>query len=437
MKPLKIAVIGAGPAGMYAIHHLLEQTQFEVEIDLIERLPTPWGLMRYGIAPDHPEKKQITDRLFEFYLKSHNVRFLGNVEVGRDISHDELTACYHAVIYATGADGDNPLRIPGEDLAGSWSAGQFVAWYNGHPDYRHLQFDLSASRAVIVGTGNVALDVARILVLPVEQLAMTDIADHALKALKASQLKEVVVLGRRGCQQASFHNPELEEMLHLNGVEVQIEANDLEAPERANCDWNTRRKLVTLAQLQARRITAPEKRIIFKFHHAPVAVVGDDRVAGVEVQASDASVSPKIIPCGLLLRAIGYRGRALADLPFNTRANVISNLRGRVGDEAGMRAGVYVTGWIKRGPRGVVGSNKSCAAETVELLLEDVRAGKLAGRGERDIAQILADRQRQVVSYRGWHNIDIAERQAGRIEGRPRIKKTDVGELLMSASTAN
>jgi ferredoxin/flavodoxin---NADP+ reductase len=433
MTSLKVAVIGSGPAGMYAIQHLLEQSLFDVEIDLFERLPTPWGLVRAGVAPDHPEKKLIADRLFRFFLKRDNVRFFGNVEIGSDISHDELTASYDAVIYAVGASDDKPLAIPGERLPGSWSARQFVAWYNGHPDCRHLQFDLSSPRAVIVGTGNVALDVARMLTLPVTELARTDIADHALEALQASRVNEVILLGRRGCQHAAFHNPELEELLHLDGVEVQIEADDLLPPERTDADWDTRRKLATLIRLQARRVAAPAKRIVFKFHHSPVAVSGGTHVTGVQVQTHEGSGSPGTIDCGLLLRAIGYRGSALPGLPFDMQTGVISNVAGRVMDGSVPRTGVYVTGWIKRGPRGVIGSNKQCAAETVGCLLADAQAGKLSHRSDDAVAQALTASQRQVVSFGGWQRIDRAERQAGSAQRRPRIKQTDMGELLASA----
>jgi ferredoxin--NADP+ reductase len=434
MTFLRVAVVGSGPAGMYAIQHLLEQSLFDVDIDLFERLPTPWGLVRAGVAPDHPEKKLIADRLFRFFLKRDNVRFFGNVEIGSDISHDELTACYDAVVYAVGASDDKPLAIPGERLPGSFSAREFVAWYNGHPDYRHLQFDLSGPRAVIAGTGNVALDVARMLTLPAPELARTDIAEHALEALQASHVNEVIVLGRRGCQQAAFHNPELEELLHLDGVEVQIDADDLLPPERTDADWDTRRKLATLIRLQARRVAAPARRIVFKFHHSPVALSGDTHVTGVQVQTHEGSGSPGTIDCRLLLRAIGYRGSALPGLPFDMQTGVISNVAGRVMDGSVPRTGVYVTGWIRRGPRGVIGSNKQCAAETVGCLLADAQAGKLSHRTDDAVAEALTANQRQVVSFGGWQRIDRTERQAGSARGRPRIKQTDIGELLASAA---
>jgi ferredoxin/flavodoxin---NADP+ reductase len=434
MRPLKVAIVGAGAAGLYAVHHLLEQTAFDVEIDLIERLPTPWGLIRTGVAPDHPEKKQVTDRLFQFYLKDPRVRLLANLQVGTDVSHEELAGRYHAVIYAVGADDDRALGIAGEDLPGSWSARQFVAWYNGHPDARHLRFDFSGTHAVIVGTGNVALDVARILTLPVSELAKTDIADHALDALRDSQIRDVTLLGRRGCRQASFHNPELEEFLHLDAVEVRTEADDLDLPADTQCDWETRRKLATLARLQARQLAGAPKRITFKFHHTPLAVAGEDRVAGLDVRIDGAREGAERLPCGLLLRAIGYRGTALPGLPFDERAGVVTNAEGRVTDNGRSVDGVYVTGWIKRGPRGVIGSNKQCAAETVSRLLEDAAAGKLKHPAQDDIALLAEGRGARVIRQGGWEHIDAVERRAGVAAGRPRVKLTAIDALLATAS---
>jgi ferredoxin/flavodoxin---NADP+ reductase len=433
MSRLEIAIVGSGPAGMYALQHLLEQTSFDVAIDLFERLPTPWGLVRAGVAPDHPEKKQIADRLFQFFLKRSNVRFFGNVAIGRDIGHDELAACYDAVIYAVGADDDRALGISGEQLRGSWSARQFVAWYNGHPDYRQLEFDFSSERVVVVGTGNVALDVARMLTLPISQLATTDIADHALEALRGSRVREVVLLGRRGCQQAAFHFPELEELLHLDAVDVQVEARDLVAPEHSGGDWETGRKLATLLRLQARTRAASAKRIVLKFHHVPIAVTGNDQVTGVQVRTDSEPGPSATISCGLLLRAIGYRGRALEGLPFDERAGVISNLAGRVMDGSIPRPGVYVTGWIKRGPRGVIGSNKQCAAETVACLLADALAGRLGRRTANAVVQTLAAQRHSVVPFAGWQRINLAELQAGRVQGRPRIKLAEMCALLAFA----
>lgn len=426
---LRVAVVGAGAAGMYAVHHLLEQTAIEVEIDIFERLPTPWGLVRAGVAPDHPEKKAVIDRLFQFYLRRPNVRLFCNVAIGTDVSAAELAAHYPAVVYAVGADDDRALGIAGEDLAGSWSAREFVAWYNGHPAYSERTFDLSHRRAVIVGTGNVALDVARILTLPVPLLARTDIADHALAALRASKVREVVVLGRRGCHQAAFHNPELEELAHLEDIAVGFEADDL-ARDPADGDWHVARKLATMRRLQARQVEALRKQITFRFHRRPIAVLGEDRVRGIAVEGPNGAAEQ--IDCGLVLRAIGYRGRPLPGLPFDAASGTIANDAGRVVGDGHRGPGTYVTGWIRRGPRGVIGSNKLCAAETIHNLIADARAGLLhpcAG----SIDALLARRGLQVVSSEDWQRIDAAERNAGRPRGRPRIKQTRIAQLLATA----
>jgi ferredoxin--NADP+ reductase len=432
MTALKVAIVGAGAAGMYAVQHLVDHGPDGVTIDLFEGLPTPWGLIRTGVAPDHPEKKQITERLFELYLKRGGVRFFGNVELGRDLGHEDLASRYHAVIYAVGAGDDKPLGIPGENLPGSWSARQFVAWYNGHPAYSHLRFDLAHPRAVIIGTGNVALDVARILTLPMATLEQTDIADHALEALRASRVREVVVLGRRGCRDGAFNNPELEELLHLEGVDVRIAAEDLHDPAAAG-RWVIDQKLATLRKLDARRIASPERRIVFQFNRQPTALHGADHVSGIEVLPQGSIDDSRLIPCGLVLRAIGYRGKPLPGVPFDAEKGVIPNIAGRVTGAGQDCGGTYVTGWIKRGPRGVIGSNKRCAAETVANLLADARAGRLAVRDEGDIAALLDERGCRVVTREGWRRIDSAEAAAGRAQGRPRVKFTDAERLLGAA----
>lgn len=433
MPELRIAIVGAGAAGLYAIQHLLEQTTWDVKIDLFERLPTPWGLVRSGVAPDHPEKKQIIDRLFAFFLRDERVRLIANVAVGSDIGHEALAARYHAVIYAVGADDDKMLGIEGESLSGSWSAREFVAWYNGHPAYRHLPVDLSAPRAVIVGTGNVALDVARILTLPIAQLAKTDIADHALDALRRSQICDVVLLGRGGCRQAAFHSPELEELLHLDTVEVRIEADDLTLATDEACHRDMRRKLDILARLQQRQCHAPDKRMTFKFHHTPISVAGSHAVEGLNVAISGASPKIEMLPCGLLLRAIGYRGRPIEGLPFDIDAGIVTHFAGRVQHDGQIMTGAYVTGWIKRGPKGVIGSNKYCAAETVGSVLDDANAGRLAINAQDDVMTLLTDRGCCPVLQEGWRHIDEAERRAGRPSGRPRVKLTHMAALLNAA----
>ena len=435
---------------MYTIENLLEELKFEVEIDLYERLPVPWGLVRSGVAPDHPEKKRVTDHLFNYYLSRPQVRYMGNVEIGKDVRHEELAQWYDAVIYATGAFNDTKMGIPGEDLPGSWAASEFVAWYNGHPDYCHLQFDLSTERAIVVGIGNVALDVARMLALPIAELEKTDIADHALQALRNSNIKEVVLLGRRSHLQGSFHNPELEDLEYLGNVDVTIETggspiDNSVAP--ADVDWETARKVKTLARLANRQISNKEKSIVFRFLSSPVELTGNDKVERVLIVKNrlerDASgnlraraTEEKItLDAGLVLRAIGYRGDPFPGLPFDQRKGVIENIDGRVANDGEPLADIYVTGWIKRGPKGLIGTNKQCSRNTVRHLLEDHAAGKLsaATRDADAVLDVVRQRQPKVVNRADWLKIDRAEILAGRSTGRPRVKFTARDEMLRAA----
>ena len=440
----RIAVVGSGPAAMYAIEHLLEQRQLEVEIDIFERLPSPWGLVRYGVAPDHPEKKLVVDRLFEFVFRRPEVRFFGNIEIGEHITIAELSEWYDAVVVATGANSDTQMGVPGEgDLRGCWAARELVAWYNGHPDFSDLSFDLSCERAVVVGNGNVALDVARILTLPIEVLEKTDIADYALDALRTSNIKEVVLLGRRGHLQGAFNNPELEELLHLPGVDTLVEGADFSAPMQ-KVGWETRRKVATLASLASRPSQPGNKRIVFKFLSSPVALLGTrGQVEKIEVAANaletDESGTVKArrtgevseLDTGLVLRAIGYRGAPFPGLPFDERRAVIDHAAGRIVDNAG----VYVTGWIKRGAQGVIGTNKKCAGETVGALLEDVQASRLtsAGLDASQVAEVISSRKLKWVDKQTWGRIDHHERLVGRQQQRPRVKLTSIKSMLEQA----
>lgn len=452
-QALRIAIVGTGPSGMYALEQLLEARDRHVEVDLFERLPTPWGLVRAGVAPDHPEKKLVIDRQFAFFLRDPRVRFFGNVEIGRDIRPAELADWYDAVIYATGADGDTRMGIPGEELPGCWSAREFVAFYNGHPDYRHLPFDLSCERAVIVGNGNVALDVARILTMPVAELERTDIADHALAALRTSKVREVVILGRRGHLQGAFNNPELEELEHISGTNVLVEGDDLPGDHEVvldGADWETRRKIQTLKRLAMREQTLGTKRIILRFLSSPVEVLGNGKVEQLLMVRNHldrdeqgrlharASEEESLLDTGLVLRAIGYRGTPFPGLPFNERHGVISNEAGRVIEHGQPLSGVYVTGWIKRGCRGIIGSNKKCATETVTALFEDIDAGRLAPASlEKEAVQgIITARKPDWVSRTAWLAIDHAERVAGRAQNRPRVKITAPAEMLACAARA-
>ena len=395
----RVAVVGAGPAGAFAADRLLRR-RGDVEIDLFERLPTPWGLLRSGVAPDHQEIKRL-DETFDRETLGRGCRFFGNVEVGVDISHAELMQHYSAVIYATGAQTDKSLGIPGEDLPGSWAATEFVAWYNGHPDYRNLEFDLSAKRAVVIGNGNVAADVTRILTLSADALARTDVADHALEALRESSIEEVVVLGRRGPAQAAFTSSELRDLGQLEGVDLRVDPAEAEL-DPVSEQWLaeegtfTARKNVELLREFAGRPPSSDaaRRIVLRFLRSPVEIRGEDSVEAVDIGrneitlSEDGSLRPRsvddaveTIECGLVLRSVGYRAVPLPDVPFDERSYVLPNDRGRVHTPDGDPVpGVYAVGWIKRGPTGILGTNKRDADETVACLAEDLASGALPER---------------------------------------------------------
>jgi ferredoxin--NADP+ reductase len=401
---------------------------------MFERLPTPWGLVRLGVAPDHPKLKTVS-RAFEKIAERPGFRFLGNVEVGRDIEHADLTRLYDAVVYAVGAQTDRRLGIPGEDLPGSWPATEFVAWYNGHPDYPDLQFDLDVERAVVIGVGNVALDVARMLALAPEELAPTDTADAAIAAICGASIKEIVVVGRRGPAQAAFTTPELIELGELAGADVIVDPADLEGV--VGTDTNSERNIEVLRGYAAREPSGKPKRVVLKFLSSPIAILGDDRVEGIELatnvlDADNRAVQTderELLPCGIVFRSVGYRGVALPGVPFDEKSGTIPNRGGRV------EPGLYAAGWIKRGPTGVIGTNKKDATETVELLLEDAAAGRLprSGATAADVDALLDERGVRRVMYTGWQAIDEYERSTGEKHGRPRVKLCTWGELLDAA----
>jgi ferredoxin--NADP+ reductase len=441
----RIAIVGAGPAGAFAAAAVLRHVG-DVEIDLFERLPTPWGLLRGGVAPDHQEIKRLQDT-FDRQTLRRGCRFLGNVEVGRDVTHEELVRHYTAVVYATGAQTDQSLGLAGEDLPGSWAATEFVAWYNGHPDYRELEFDLSHERAVVIGNGNVAADVTRILARSPDELARTDLADHALEALRESRVQEVVVLGRRGPAQAAFTSAELRELGHMDGVELRVDDVELDPLSRQwlaeHGTFTARKNVELLREFAARppRIDA-QRRIDLRFLTSPVEITGDGRVEAVVVRrneivrdeqgllrarATDAPAEP--IEAGLVLRSVGYQAVPLPGVPFDERAFILPNERGRVREAPG----VYTVGWIKRGPTGILGTNKRDAEETIACLAEDLRAGVLPEKGE-PIDALLAERGVDVVTADGWRAIDGQELEAGRSADRPRVKLASRAELLATAA---
>ncbi|QLY32366.1 FAD-dependent oxidoreductase [Nocardia huaxiensis] len=448
---LRVAVIGAGPAACYAAEELLRRA--DVEVELFDRLPTPYGLVRAGVAPDHPGTKAVAN-LFESAFRREALQYRLNVEVGKHISHAELLEHHHAVVYAVGAATDRKLGVPGEDLPGSYSATEFVAWYNGHPDYADREFDLSGERAVIVGNGNVALDVARVLTVSPDELAKTDIADHALDALRRSNIQEVVVLGRRGPLQAAYTSSEFLALGYLKGVDIIVDPEDLvlDAASQAELDSPdvepSLQLKYTLAQEYANGSRNPaNKRIVFRYLVSPTAVTGDGKAEAVTYVHNElveengrtiarASERTGVLDASLVLRSIGYRGEPVADVPFDEANGTIPNAQGRVLHPDGEPVqGVYVSGWIKRGPRGVIGSNRVDSQETVDKLIEDFTQGKLAApqRNRADLDALLAERQPDQVGRDGWKAIDQAEKTAGKAAGRPRVKFTSVENLLKAA----
>jgi ferredoxin--NADP+ reductase len=442
-EPLTVAIVGSGPAGCYAAEALLRLDD-GARVHVYERLPVPSGLVRYGVAPDHQDTKAVATA-FEHALSSDRVTVHLGVEAGRDVSHEELLAHHHAVIYAVGAPSSRRLGIPGEDLPGCRAATDFVAWYNGHPDAAGLEFDLSCCRAVVVGNGNVGLDVARILAADPADLARTDIADHALDVLRESRIEEVVVLGRRGPAQAAFTTAELLGLTQLAGVAVSV---DSPAVPREPADPHVPPlKLELLSRLaQDGRGEDARRRVVLRFAASPVEVLGDGRVEGLRIARNELVVDDagrvearrtdvaEELECGLVLRAVGYRGVPVAGLPFDEERGVLPNEGGRVVDPATGRplSGVYATGWIRRGPSGVIGTNKRCAQETVRALLADRAEGRLPtppGAPEQ-LAAKLAERRPAPLDLAAWRRIDDHERARGAREGRPRVKLTDAQALL-------
>ncbi|MEZ5123001.1 MAG: FAD-dependent oxidoreductase [Solirubrobacterales bacterium] len=452
--PLRVAIVGSGPAGFYAAGQLLSAPDATVEVDLYDRLATPWGLVRAGVAPDHPKIKSVT-RVYEKTAAKPGFRYVGNVEIGTDLSHDELAAAYHAVLYAVGAPTDRRLGIPGEDLPGSHAATEFVAWYNGHPDYADREFDLTARRAVVVGNGNVALDVARMLALTTEELAVTDTADHAIEALRRSQVEEIVVLGRRGPAQAAYTNPELRELAELVAADVIVDPAEVELDEHSRAflasdaaDVTVRQNVEIVSGFARTPPAGKPKRVVLRFLASPVEIYGSDRVEGVRVVRNE--ITPELrarptgatedIECQLVLRSIGYRGTPIPGVPFDEARATIHNTGGRVTREGTDEpvAGVYTAGWIKRGPSGVIGTNKKCAQETVTNLLADHAAGALPepSAAPDELLAVLEERGVEVVDYAGWELIDAHERGLGEPHGRPRVKLVRRAEHLLHAAAA-
>ena len=452
MSVMRAAIVGAGPSGFYATDQLLKA---RFEVDLFDELPTPFGLVRAGVAPDHPKIKSVT-RVYTKTAAHESFRFFGGVSLGRHISREDLRARYHAVVYAIGTATDNRLGIPGEERPGSYPATDFVAWYNGHPHLADHQFDLVGGRAVVVGNGNVAIvaiDVARMLVLDPAELAPTHTADHAINAFEMAGVREVVLLGRRGPAEAAFTNPELRELGELERADVIVDPAQLEGVEVAeDADATQRRNVEILRDYAQRQPAGKSHRLELRFLRSPVEILGegeDGPVAGVRIAINELveregrvravpTGEEEVIECGLVLRSIGYRGQPIAGIPFDPDRGLIANAGGRVLEDGEVSRGEYVVGWIKRGPSGVIGTNKKDAADTVARIAEDVEARALGEPDdelmdpdavERWLAELVPDH----VTWEGWEAIDAHESALGEPAGRPRVKLVRLEELIAAA----
>jgi ferredoxin--NADP+ reductase len=453
MRPYHVAIVGSGPSGFFAAASLLKAAdsseEIDTRVDMLEMLPTPWGLVRSGVAPDHPKIKSISKQ-FEKTAEHPRFRFFGNVVVGEHISAAELAEHYDAVIYATGAQSDRSLNIPGEDLPGSVAAVDFVGWYNAHPHFEQVSPDLSGARAVVVGNGNVALDVARILVTDPDVLARTDIADHALESLRPCGVEEVVIIGRRGPLQTAFTTLELRELADLEGVDVVVDPAQLEGitdDDAAAVGKVCKQNIKVLRGYAGREARPGHRRIVFRFLTSPIEIKGGDRVERIvlgrnelvsddrgRVVAKDTGAREEL-PTQLVVRSVGYRGVPTPGLPFDDKSGTIPNTGGRVEG----RRNEYVVGWIKRGPSGVIGTNKKDAADTVAKIVEDAQAGALNDPAQPDPVQTeewIRGRVPSVVTWEGWCAIDEHERKAGEPHSRPRVKLVRVEDLIEASGAS-
>lgn len=468
VAPLRLAVVGSGPAGFYVADAALRTPGLAVEVDLFDRLPTPYGLVRYGVAPDHPEVKRVV-KVYERTAAHPAFAWFGNVACGDDpragLAVDDLRRHYHAVVFSTGAQTDRRLGVPGEDLRGSHPATTFVAWYNGHPDARAADFgldrDLPDGRAVVIGVGNVAIDVARMLCRHPAELATTDVANDALEALRQSRVREVLLVGRRGPAQAAFTNGELEEVGDLADADVaaipsEVDLDPLSAAAvAARPDRLLAARLDLLRGYAARAPTAKARRLVFRFLRSPVEILGDDagRVRAVRLARNvleagqDGTLVARTtddveeIPCGLVFRAVGYRGVPIPGVPFDERRGVVPNAEGRVIDPASGAPvpGLYVAGWIKRGPSGVIGTNRPDAAETVRAIVADAAAGALPSPAAPTRAAVVARLREQgvrAVTFAQWRHLDALEASRGAATGRPRVKTLTRAEMLAAMDEA-
>ena len=456
-NPLRVAIIGSGPAGFYTVSNFLKNKELVVEFDMYDRLPTPFGLVRAGVAPDHQKDKSV-QKAYDKSAQLPNFRFFGNVEYGSDVTMKDLRKHYHQVMFSTGAPFDRNLGIPGEDLDGCFSATEFVAWYNGHPDFADRKFDLSQENVVIIGVGNVAIDVARMLCKTHDELSVTDVADHALLALKDSKVKNVYILGRRGPAQAAFTPPEIKELGEFEDADVTVplEESKVDAASLAliENDKNAIKNINFISEYAERAIQGKSRLLTIRFLVSPLEVIGEDgKVKSVKVvknklvENQDGTFRPvateetENIPAGLIFRSVGYKGKPLPDIPYNENSGTIMNDSGRVIEADGTPVcGLYTAGWIKRGPSGVIGTNKTCAQETVARMIEDIGMGKVNIPEDPSIGgaeDLINGIDSAVVTYPEWQNIDRSELQRGEAQGRPRVKYTDIDEMISVAKGLN
>ena len=427
---INVAVIGSGPSGFYTVE-ALKKTGQDVRVDMIERLPTPFGLIRGGVAPDHQTTKKVA-RVYEKTAQADGVGYFGNVEVGRDVSLEELKDMYDAIVLAVGAPRDRKLGIPGEDKTGVFGSADFVGWYNGHPDFTELKPDLSTETVVVIGNGNVAIDAARVLVKTEAEMAETDIAEHAAAAIKASAIKDVYMVGRRGPIEAKFTNVELREMGKLENSVPVVDAGVL--PDSVEGEWSDRdqrlkeRNLATMKEFLEIDPAGKEKRVHFSFYAKPVEILGGETVEGIRMERTRVEDWRSVgtgeffdIACGLVIPAIGYYSEPFPGVPFDDAKGIVLHEDGRVGD------GVYAVGWIKRGPTGVIGSNKPDGETAATQILEDISQGSKPGH--EALAALLVERNVRVVDYADWKKIDEAEASSARA-GAPRRKFVTVEDMV-------
>ena len=448
-RPLRVAIIGAGPSGFYAADALLKNRE-DVSVDLFDRLPTPFGLVRYGVAPDHQKIKSVT-KMYERTASDERFRFLGHVNFGSDITHEELHQHYDAIFYAVGASADRSLGIPGEDLEGSTSATKFVAWYNGHPDYYDAFDQMHPTAVAVIGMGNVAVDVTRILAKSAEELGTSDIADHALEVLKDSNVTDVYMLGRRGPAQGKFTTKELRELGELVNADIVVDEEEVQLDEASAASIEEDRALkknVEVLQSFAQQPQAGKpRRVHIKFFRSPTEILGEDKVEGIKLvknrlEPTDSGYinavptdETEILDVQMVLRSVGYRGVKLPDVPFDDKRGVIPNEEGRVLSEAGGEpvAGEYVAGWIKRGPSGVIGTNKADATESAKHLLADFKNANLEADDAKTpeaVTQLLQDKNVDFIEFHHWLELDRQELEAGAAQGRPRVKHTRIEDML-------